>query len=60
VRLNGVAIPAYGDGGADVGYLFADDAVRAGRRYYYQVEGLTAIGLAERSHTASARVEAAR
>ncbi|HYV18548.1 MAG TPA: hypothetical protein VFC25_05925 [Verrucomicrobiae bacterium] len=60
VRLNGVAVPAYGDGGADVGYLFADDAVRPGRRYYYQVEGLTSLGLAERSHTASARVETAR
>jgi len=60
VRLNAVAIPAYGDGGADIGYLFADDAVRPGRRYYYQIEGLTALGLAERSHTASARLEPVR
>jgi hypothetical protein len=60
VRLNGVALPAYGDGGADIGYLFADDAVRPGRRYYYQVEGLTALGLAERSHTASARLDPGR
>jgi hypothetical protein len=57
VRLNAVAIPAYGDGGADTGYLFADEGVRPGRRYYYQVEGLTSVGLAERSHTASARIE---
>ncbi|HET8948493.1 MAG TPA: hypothetical protein VFQ07_16050 [Candidatus Polarisedimenticolia bacterium] len=60
VRLNRVAIPAYGDGGADIGYLFADDAVHPGHRYYYQVEGLTALGLAERSHTASARLEPGR
>jgi hypothetical protein len=56
VRLNSVALPAYGDGGADTGYLFVDDGARPGRRYYYQVEGVTASGLAQRSHTASARV----
>lgn len=60
VRLNGVAVPAYGDGAADTGYVFADESVRPGRRYYYQVEGITSLGLPERSHTASARVEAAR
>ena len=59
-RVNGVAIPAYGDGNADTGYVFADETVRAGRRYYYQVEGITSLGLPERSHTASARVEASR
>jgi len=58
VRLNGVAIPAYGDGTADTGYVFADEGVRPGRRYYYQVEGITSLGLPERSHTASARIEA--
>jgi hypothetical protein len=56
VRLNSVALPAYGDGAADTGYLFVDDGARPGRRYYYQVEGVTASGLAQRSHTASARV----
>ena len=57
LRLNGVAIPAYGDGAADTGYVFSDESVRPGRRYYYQIEGLTSVGLAERSHTASARVD---
>jgi len=55
-RINGVAIPAWGDGGADTGYVFVDDGARPGRRYYYLVEGLTAAGLVERSHVASARV----
>jgi hypothetical protein len=55
VRLNSVALPAYGDGAADTGYLFVDEGARAGRRYYYEVEGVTASGLVQRSHTASAR-----
>ena len=59
-RVNGIAIPAYGDGGADTGYVFADEGVRPGRRYYYQIEGITSLGLPERSHTASARIEASR
>ena len=60
VRLNGVAVPAYGDGASDTGYVFADETVRPGRRYYYQLEGITSLGLPERTHTASARIEAAR
>jgi len=55
-RINGVAIPASGEGGADTGYVFVDDGTRPGRRYYYVVEGLTVAGLVERSHVASARV----
>lgn len=55
-RLNAVALPAWGDGAADTGYVFVDDSARPGQRYYYMVEGLTAAGLIERSHTASARV----
>jgi hypothetical protein len=54
-RVNGVAIPAYGDGEGDTGYVFVDDGARAGRRYYYLVEGITAAGLVERSHVTSAR-----
>lgn len=57
-RLNGVAIPAWGDGGSDTGYVFVDDGARPGRRYYYVLEGLTAAGLAQRSHVASARMTA--
>lgn len=60
VRVNGVAIPAYGDGTAETGYIFADEGIRPGRRYYYQLEGITSLGLPERTHTASARVEATR
>jgi hypothetical protein len=56
VRVNGVALPAYGDGAADTGYLFVDEGARAGRRYYYEVEGVTSSGLVQRSHTASARI----
>lgn len=59
-RLNGVAQPAYGDGQQDTGYLYVDEEVSPGRRYYYVVEGLTTAGLTERSHPASARVRPAR
>lgn len=54
-RLNSVAVPAYGDGDADTGYVFVDDGARPERRYYYQVEGITSAGLVERSHVASVR-----
>jgi len=54
-RLNAVAIPAYGDGAGDTGYIFIDEEVRAGRRYYYVIEGLTTSGLTTRSHVTSAR-----
>ncbi|HXH28152.1 MAG TPA: hypothetical protein VNL37_03850, partial [Candidatus Polarisedimenticolia bacterium] len=59
-RLNAVAIPAYGDGAQDTGYLFVDDGARRGRRYYYRIEGLTATGLAERSQVVSGRLPPSR
>lgn len=59
-RLNSVAVPAYGDGDAETGYVFVDDGARAGRRYYYQVEGITSAGLVERSHLASVRTAGTR
>ncbi|HEU4402194.1 MAG TPA: hypothetical protein VFT43_08825 [Candidatus Polarisedimenticolia bacterium] len=59
-RLNDVAVPAYGDGTADTGYIFQDDTARPGRRYYYLVEGLTSLGLTERSYLVSARILPAR
>lgn len=55
-RLNDVALPASGDGVADTGYVYVDDGLRPGRRYYYRVEGLTGAGLADRTHVVSARV----
>ena len=55
-RINTVALPAYGDGSSDTGYLFVDEGATPGRRYYYLVEGVTAAGLVERSHLASARI----
>lgn len=55
LRLNDVAVPAYGDGPDETGYIFVDDAARDGRRYYYLIEGLTQSGLTRRSHLASAR-----
>lgn len=55
-RLNGVAVPALGDGRNDTGYLFVDETARPGRRYYYALEGVTVSGLAERTHVTSARV----
>lgn len=55
-RLNAVAIPAYGDGSGETGYIFQDETALPGRRYYYRVEGLTQPGLAERSHVVSGRV----
>jgi hypothetical protein len=54
-RLNGVAVPAYGDSDSDTGYLYVDDKARPGRRYYYLVEGINSLGLVERSHVASGR-----
>lgn len=55
-RINAVAVPAFGDGTADTGYLFVDGVVRPGRRYYYLVEGTTSLGLAERSQVVSGRL----
>jgi hypothetical protein len=57
-RLNGVAVPAWGEGTSDTGYVFVDDTARPGRRHYYRIEGLTAAGLAAVSHVVSARLPA--
>lgn len=59
-RLNGVALPALGEGASETGYIFIDERVAPGRRYYYQIEGLTGLGLVERSHTVSGRISAQR
>jgi hypothetical protein len=56
-RLNSVAVPAIGDSATDTGYIFLDDYVRGGRRYYYVLEGLTRDGLPQRSHVVSGRIE---
>ncbi len=55
-RLNSVAIPAFGDGAAETGYIFIDDSPRPGKRYYYRIEGFTGLGLAERSQVVSGRI----
>ncbi len=54
-RLNAVLIPAFGDSLDEIGYMFLDEPVPPGRRVYYQVEGITTIGLSERSFVVSAR-----
>ncbi|MBI1951500.1 MAG: hypothetical protein HYS34_09085 [Acidobacteria bacterium] len=59
-RLNSVAVPAVGDSVSDTGYIFVDDFVRPGRRYYYLLEGLTRPGLPQRSQVVSARLPASR
>ena len=59
-RLNTVAVPAAGDSASDTGYIFLDDYVHGGRRYYYLLEGLTRAGLPQRSHVVSARTAQAR
>ena len=59
-RLNQVAVPAIGDSASDTGYIFVDDYLHSGRRYYYLLEGLTGLGLPQRSHVVSARVPPAR
>ncbi len=56
LRLNGIALPAFGDGESEIGYVFVDGSVEPGRRYYYRLEGLTTLGLTERSHTVSGRL----
>jgi len=58
-RLNTVAVPAAGDSAGDTGYIFLDDFARGGRRYYYQIEGITRSGLPQRSHVVSGRIPAA-
>ncbi len=55
-RLNALAIPAFGDGAADTGYIFIDDTARPGRRYYYEVEGFTDLGLPDRSPIVSGKI----
>jgi len=55
-RLNSVAVPAMGDSAADTGYIYVDDYARPGRRYYYQLEGFTGLGLPQRSHVVSGRI----
>ena len=55
-RLNSVAVPAMGDTGSDMGYVFMDDMARPGRRYYYLLEGLTHSGLPQRSQVVSGRM----
>jgi hypothetical protein len=55
-RLNSVAVPAMGDSASDTGYIFVDDIARPGRRYYYLLEGLTDLGLPQRSHVVSGRI----
>ncbi len=59
-RLNVVAVPAYGDGTTDTGYIFVDDRAAAGRRYYYRIEGITRLGLVQRSHLVSGRSRSGR
>jgi len=45
-----------GDSAADTGYIYVDDYARPGRRYYYQLEGFTGLGLPQRSHVVSGRI----
>ncbi len=59
-RLNSVAVPAMGDSASDTGYIFVDDVARPERRYYYLLEGLTDLGLPQRSHVVSGRIAAER
>ncbi len=59
-RLNQVAVPAIGESASDTGYIFVDGYVRPGRRYYYLVEGLTVLGLPQRSYVVSARLPSSR
>jgi hypothetical protein len=55
VRINSVAVPAFGDSSSEIGYVFVDESLRPGRRYYYLLEGLTSLGLVERTHVISGR-----
>ena len=59
-RLNSVAMPAMGDSPGEIGYIYVDDDGRPGRRYYYVLEGLTNLGLPQRSHVVSGRIGSAR
>jgi hypothetical protein len=59
-RLNAVLIPAFGDSRDEIGYLFQDEPAPPGRRLYYQVEGITTLGFADRSFVVSARTAPAR
>src|SRR5439155_1785018 len=59
-RLNSVAVPAMGDTPGDTGYIYVDDYARPGRPYYYLLDGLTTLGLPQRSHVVSGRIGTAR
>jgi hypothetical protein len=45
-----------GDSSGETGYIYVDDFARPGRRYYYLLEGLTNLGLPQRSHVVSGRI----
>jgi hypothetical protein len=54
-RLNTVLIPAFGDSQDEIGYVFLDEPAPHGRRIYYQIEGITALGFSDRSFVVSVR-----
>ena len=60
VRLNGVALPAYGDATAETGYVYVDERPVRGTRHYYLLEGITRAGLVQRSHFVSGRIPPGR
>jgi hypothetical protein len=58
-RLNPYLVPAGGMEGRPMSYVFVDSSAQPGRKYYYQLEGVTFEGFTENSHPAGVRTRPA-
>jgi hypothetical protein len=58
-RLNPWLIPGGGVEGRPMGYVYVDSSAQPGRKYYYQLEGVTFEGFTESSHPAGVRTRPA-
>ena len=56
-RINKYLLPGAGGAGNPVGYVFVDSSVESGRKYYYQLQGVTFEGFTEPSHPAGVRLQ---
>ncbi len=54
-RVNRLPIPAAGETGEPLEYVFSDSGVEPGAKYYYRLEALTSGGFSEATHSVSAR-----
>ncbi len=55
-RINTLLVPGAGLPGREMQYVFIDESVRPGHKYYYRIEGVTFEGFSETSHPAGVRL----